>query len=143
MSAVARRHYRRGLVALERGELEPAIEALGAAVEVAPLLVSARVAYAVALARLGDHPRAAQSLRAGLARAATATGRGALWATLGDVTTMMGDWLAAEDAFRQAAGVPGFEARGASGLARLYGKTGRYVEAFAALGDAARRCRVG
>jgi tetratricopeptide (TPR) repeat protein len=137
MSAVARRYYVRGRAALERADLEAALEALKAAVELVPTFSSARCAYAVALARFGDCPRAAQTLRAGLARPATSVARAAMWATLGDVLTLGGDFLGAEDAFRQAAAEPGFEARAASGLARVYGKLGRYPEALSHLRRAA------
>ena len=47
-------------------------------------------------------------------------------ATLGDVLTLGGDWLGAEDALQQAARTPGFEERAASGLARVYARLGRY-----------------
>jgi tetratricopeptide (TPR) repeat protein len=138
MSRVARRHHARGVGALARGDVDGAVEALAAAVEVAPSVASARVAYAIALGRAGDHPRAGQILRAGLARPTTPAGRAALWATLGDVLTAMGDWPGALDAFAQARATPGFEARAASGEARVHAKTGRYREAFAALAVAAR-----
>jgi len=129
MSAVARRYYVRGHAALERGDIEAALEAMRAAIDLVPTFSSARCGYAIALARFGDCPRAAQTLRAGLARPATSVARAAMWATLGDVLTLGGDFLGAEDAFNQAAEEPGFEARAASGLARVYGKLGRYSEA--------------
>ena len=137
MSAVARRYYVRGRAALGRGDLEAALEALRAAIDLVPTFSSARCGYAVALARFGDCPRAAQSLRAGLARPATRVARAAMWATLGDVLTLGGDFLGAEDALRQAEAEPGFEVRAASGLARVYGKLGRYPEAVACLHRAA------
>jgi len=130
MSAVARRYFVRGRAALERGDVEAALEALRAAVDLVPTFSSARCGYAVALARFGDCPRAAQTLRAGLARPASSVAKAAMWATLGDVLTRGGDFLGAEDAFNQAAAEPGFEARAASGLARVYGKLGRYPEAL-------------
>ncbi|WP_428268845.1 hypothetical protein [Haliangium sp.] len=133
MSVVARRYYLRGREALGRDDLEGALDALRSALDLAPWFSSARVAYAIALARLGDCPRAAQSLRAGLGRPASGVARATLWATLGDVLTTGGDFLGAEDAFRQAAEQPGFEARAAAGLARVYGKLGRYQDAFAQL----------
>ena len=52
MSSVARRYYERGRVALDNGDLEAAQEALRAALDLAPAFGNARVAYAVALARL-------------------------------------------------------------------------------------------
>src|SRR5690606_6507999 len=91
--------------------------------------------------RSGDCPRAAQILRAGLGRRATAVATAAMWATLGDVLTLGGDFLGAEDAFRQAASEPSFEVRAAAGLARVYGKLGRYDEAVAQLRRAARQSR--
>jgi Flp pilus assembly protein TadD len=51
-----------------------------------------------------------------------------MWATLGDVLTLGGDFFGAEEAFREAAGIPGFEARAASGLARVYAKLGRHKD---------------
>ncbi len=137
MSAVARRYYVRGRAALERGDIEAALEALRAAVDLVPKFSSARCGYAIALARFGDCPRAAQTLRAGLARPSSSVARAAMWAALGDVLTLGGDFLGAEDAFRQAADEPGFEARAASGLARVYGKLGRYPEAVERLHRAA------
>lgn len=137
MSAVARRYYTRGREALARGDMDGALEALRAALDLAPWFTSARIAYAVTLARTGDCPRAAQALRAGLGTRASAVSRAAMWATLGDVLTAGGDFLGAEDAFKQAATHPGFEARAASGLTRVYGKLGRYQDAFAQLRAAA------
>ena len=100
---------------LELGELEPAIESLASAIDLAPHFVDARLAYAVALCRLGDVPRAAQTLRAGLGHARTAPARAALWLTLGEVLTTGGDFVAAEDAFVQAALHPAYAARAAAG----------------------------
>jgi uncharacterized protein HemY len=138
MSVVARRYFLRGQTALERGEWEPAMEAFRSAVELAPNFAMARIGFAIALASEGDCPRAAQSLRAGLARPTSEVTRAAMWATLGDILTRSGDFLGAEDAFKQAALTPGFEVRAASGLARVYGKTGRYTEAVGQLQQAAR-----
>jgi tetratricopeptide (TPR) repeat protein len=138
MSVVARRYYGRGREALDRGDLDGAIEALRAALDLAPYFSSARVAYAVALTRMGDCPRAAQAVRAGLGMRASAVARAAMWATLGDILTTGGDFLGAEDAFRQAAAThPDVAARAASGLTRVYAKLGRYPEAFAQLRTAA------
>jgi tetratricopeptide (TPR) repeat protein len=138
MSVVARRYYVRGREALDRNDIDGAIEALRAALDLAPYFSSARVAYAVALARLGDCPRAAQAVRAGLGARASAVARAAMWATLGDILTTGGDFLGAEDAFRQAAAThPDFAARAASGHARVYAKLGRYPDAFAQLRTAA------
>lgn len=136
MSA-ARRYYLRGKDALERGDLDGAIESLSAAVELGPRFVAARLAYAAALARRGDCPRAAQTLRAGLGRAASPTERAAMWATLGDVLVRAGDFPGAEDAYDHIADDARFAARVDAGRARLYAKTGRYAESFAALRRAA------
>ena len=134
MSAVvARRYYLRGRGALERGEFEPAMENFRSAMDLMPSFTSARIGFCIALARDGDCPRAAQSLRAGLAGRASPTSKAAMWATLGDVLTLGGDFLGAEDAFRQAGAVAGFEVRAAAGLAAVYGKMGRYAEAVAQL----------
>lgn len=133
MSSVARRYYKRGCVALERNDLPTAVESLSAAIDLVPTFANARIGYAVALSRHGDHPRAAQTLRAGLARPASAVARAALWVTLGDVLVSGGDFLGAEDAFGQAAEIPGFEARVAAGMARVHAKLGRYADAFAEL----------
>jgi len=128
MSTVARRYYERGRQALDNGDVESAQEALRAALDLAPTFGNARVAYAVALARAGDCPRAAAVLRAGVGRALSPIGAAALHATLGDVLVLGGDFFGAEDAFREAAKTPGFEARVASGLARVYARLGRYAE---------------
>lgn len=141
MSAVARRYYERGRAALDTGDLESAQEALRAAIDLAPSFGNARVAYAVALARTGDCPRAAQLLRAGIPRASSPISAAAMYATLGDVLTLGGDFYGAEEAFQQAAQVPGFEARVASGLARVYAKLGRYADMAAQLRRAATASR--
>jgi Flp pilus assembly protein TadD len=60
-----------------------------------------------------------------------------MWSTLGDVLTAGGDFFGAEDAFRQASEHSGYEQRAAAGLARVYGKLGRYAEAFAQLARSA------
>ena len=128
MSAVARRYYERGRSALESGDLESAQEALRAALDLAPTFGNARVAYAVALAKAGDCPRAQTVLRGGIGRASSAISAAAMWATLGDVLTLGGDFFGAEEAFQQAAATPGFEARAASGLARVYARLGRFAD---------------
>ena len=137
MSSVARRYYERGRAALDTGDLESAQEALRAAIDLAPQFGNARVAYAVALARAGDCPRAAQVLRSGLAHASSAVSAAAMHATLGDVLVLGGDFFGAETAFQTAAQTPGFEARVASGLARVYAKLGRYPDMAAQLRRAA------
>lgn len=137
MSAVARRYYERGTVALQQGDLESAQEALRAAIDLAPNYNDARIAYGIALARAGDCPRAAQVLRAGLGRATSPVVAAAIQATLGDVLTMGGDFFGAEEAFEQAGKVSGFEVRAASGLARVYARTQRVPQMAAALRRAA------
>jgi len=137
MSAVARRYYERGRSALESGDLESAQEALRAALDLAPAFGNARVAYAVALARAGDCPRAASVLRAGLGRVSSPISAAAIHATLGDVLTLGGDFFGAEEAFQTAAQTPGFEVRVASGLARVYARLGRYRDMAAQLRRAA------
>ena len=141
MSSVARRYYERGRAALETGDLESAQEALRAALDLAPSFGNARVAYAVAMARAGDCPRAAQVLRAGFGRASSPVSAAAMQATLGDVLTLGGDYFGAEEAFNQAAKTPGFEARVASGLARVYSRLGRYRDMAAQLTRAAAASR--
>ena len=141
MSTVARRYYQRGREALDNGDLESAQEALRAALDLAPGFGNARIAYAVALARAGDCPRAAQVLRPGVGRALSPIAAAAIHATLGDVLVLGGDFFGAEDAFQQAASTPGFEARVASGLARVYAKLGRFQEMAAQLAKAAAQAR--
>jgi Flp pilus assembly protein TadD len=128
VSSIARRYYERGRASLDGGDLESAQESLRAALELAPQFGNARVAYAVAIARAGDCPRAAQVLRHGLGRASSKISASAMYATLGDVLTMGGDFFGAEEAFRAAGLTPGFEARVASGLARVYARLGRFAD---------------
>lgn len=133
MSTVARRYYVRGRAALDRGDRDAAIEQLASAIDLAPHFIDARLAYATALCRLGDTPRAAQTLRAGLAHARTAPARAALWLQLGEVLTTGGDFVGAGDAFDQASLAAGYEARAAAGRARVLAKGGRHAEAIASL----------
>jgi len=126
MSAQARRYYARGKQALDSGDLETAQQDLASAVQLAPRFGNAICAYAVALARAGDAPRAASVLRTGIPRATSRVAAAAMHATLGDVLVLAGDFFSAEDAFNAAAQTPGFEARVASGLARVYARLGRY-----------------
>ena len=138
MSTVARRYYDRGVKAIANGDLESAQENLRAAVDLAPGFGNARVAYAIALAKAGDAPRAAQVIRSGLGRATSPISAAAMNATLGDVLTLGGDFFGAEEAFRAAGAVKGFEARSASGLARVYFKLGRTADAVTELKKAAK-----
>ena len=126
MSAAARRYYERGRAALDTGDLESAQEALRSALDLAPHFGNARVAYAVALAKAGDCPRAATVLRAGIPRASSPISAAAMYATLGDVLTLGGDFYGAEESFNMASQTPGFEARVAAGLARVYARLGRF-----------------
>jgi len=137
VSLVARRYYERGRHALDTGDLETAQESLRAALDLAPTFGNARVAYAVALAKAGDCPRAQTVLRAGLGRASSPISAAAMWATLGDVLTLGGDFFGAEEAFQQAGATPSFEARAASGLARVYARLGRFADMAAQLRRAA------
>ena len=137
MSAVARRYYERGLQALQSNDLETAQESLRAALDLAPGFCNARCAYGVALAKAGDAPRAATVLRAGIPRASSPITAAALYATLGDVCVLGGDFFGAEEAFDQAALTPGFEARVASGLARVQARLGRFRDMAASLKRAA------
>jgi thioredoxin-like negative regulator of GroEL len=137
MASVARRYYERGKQALDAGDLETAKESLGAAIELAPGFGNARIAYAVALAKAGDCPQAAAVLRAGIPRASSTIAAAAMYATLGDVLVLGGDFFGAEDAFAQAAQTPGFAIRVASGMARVHARLGRYREMAEALRRAA------
>ncbi|HEY1813118.1 MAG TPA: tetratricopeptide repeat protein [Kofleriaceae bacterium] len=141
MSSVARRYYERGKQALESNDLETAQEALRAALDLAPAFGNARVAYAIALAKAGDAPRAQTVLRQGIARASSPISAAAMYATLGDVCVVGGDFLGAEEAFAQAAQTPGFEARAASGMARVHARLGRFREMALALRDAAAQAK--
>ncbi len=137
MSAQARRYYERGKQALDTGDLETAQQQLSSALQLAPNFGNAICAYAVALAKAGDAPRAASVLRSGVPRASSRVSAAAMHATLGDVLILAGDFFGAEDAFNAAAQTPGFEARVASGLARVYARLGRYRDMAQALQRAA------
>lgn len=141
MSSVARRYYERGRQALDTNDLDTAQEALRAALDLAPAFGNARVAYAVALAKAGDAPRASTVLRQGIALASSPISAAAMYATLGDVCVLAGDFFGAEEAFGIAAQTPGFEARAAAGMARVHARLGRFREMAAALRDAATRAR--
>jgi thioredoxin-like negative regulator of GroEL len=137
VSAQARRYYERGKQALDTGDLETAQQQLASALQLAPSFGNAICAYAVALAKAGDCPRAASVLRSGIARATSRVSAAAMHATLGDVLVLGGDFFGAEDAFNAAAQTPGFEARVASGLARVYARLGRYRDMAQQLARAA------
>src|SRR5439155_8733026 len=116
------------------GALDPAAQSFGAAVELAPYFIEARVGAALTLVRT-DPPRAAQLLRRGLPGVTRASARRLLLVALGDVLTAGGDFPGADEAYAEAARLPGRHPL-ASRLARLHAKTGRYDEAFAALAAA-------
>src|SRR5678816_3741620 len=103
-----------------RDSLETAQQALSSALQLAPNFGNALIAYAIALAKAGDCPRAANVLRAGIPRATSRKSAGAMNATLGDVLVLGGDFFGAEQAFNAAAQTPGCEARVAAGLARVF-----------------------
>src|SRR5262252_2893593 len=104
MSAtLARRYFVRAHAELGRGEYEAAAESFRASMDLAPGFLSARLGYAAALVRLGDTPRAAQVLRAGVARTTAPKSRVVLLQTLGDVLIAGGDFFGAEDSYRQVA----------------------------------------
>lgn len=138
MSTPARRYYERGKQALDSGDLETAQQQLASALQLVPAFGNAICAYAVALAKAGDAPRAASVLRSGIVRATSRVSAAAMHATLGDVLVLAGDFFGAEDAFNAAAPTPGFEARVASGLARVYARLGRYRDMALALERAAK-----
>jgi cytochrome c-type biogenesis protein CcmH/NrfG len=137
LSSQARRYYERGKASLDSGDLESAQQALASALQLAPNFGNAIVAYAVALARAGDSPRAAAVLRSGIPRASSKISSAAMYATLGDVLVLGGDFFGAEDAFNMAGQTPGFEARVASGLARVHARLGRYNDMAESLRRAA------
>ena len=143
MSAtISRRYFVRAHAELARGEYEAAAESFRAAMDLFAGFLSARLSYAVALSRQGDAPRAAQVLRAGLAREERAKQRATLFLGLGDVLVQGGDFQGADDAYKQAKQlVPGLSAADA-GLARVHARLGRYGDSFAALLAAARATAV-
>lgn len=139
MSSQARRYFERGKQALDTGDLETAQQQLASALQLAPNFGNAICAYAVALAKAGDAPRASAVLRSGIPRATSPISAAAMYATLGDVLVLGGDFFGAGDAYHEAAKTPGFEARAAAGMARVHARLGRYREMAAALRDAATR----
>ncbi len=136
-AAVARRYFVRGREHLRRGALDDAQRELEAALQLSPDFVAARVGYALTLSRT-DPPRASQSLRTGLARARRPADRRALLCALGDVLLSSGDFPAAEQAYAEAAALPGATLRLHDRLARLRAHAGRFPDALAELLLAAR-----
>ena len=106
--------------------------------DLVPTFLSARLGYASSLVRLGDTPRAAQVLRAGIARTTTPRGRAALFQMLGDVLIAGGDFFGAEDAYRQVVELAPESPGPQAGLARVHAKLGRYGDSFTSLLAAAR-----
>ncbi len=143
MSALmARRYYTRGCTELRNNELDDACQDLQAAVQLIPSYYEARIAYASALLRLKDPPRAIQTLRAGLHYTTSGPGRALLCRALGDALVLGGDFLAAEQAFAESQAVsPQDSADLHDRLARLRARTGRFDEAFTELLAAARLSR--
>ena len=142
MSAtLARRYFVRAHAELGRGEYEAAAESYRASMDLVPTFLAARIGYAAALVKLGDMPRAAGVLRAGLARTTTERGRAQLLRHLGDVLVAGGDFFGAEDAYRQVAEIAPGSASPSAGLARVHAKLGRYSDSFAALLVAARAAK--
>jgi Flp pilus assembly protein TadD len=137
VSSQARRYFERGKQALDTGDLETAQQQLASALQLAPNFGNAICAYAVALAKAGDCPRASAVLRSGIPRATSPISAAAMYATLGDVLVLGGDFFGAEEAYQTAARTPGFEARAASGMARVHARLGRFREMAQALRDAA------
>lgn len=140
MSAImARRYYTRGLTELKSNELDDACQDLQAAVQLIPSYYEARMAYATALLKLKDPPRAIATLRAGLHYTTSGPGRALLCRALGDALVQGGDFLAAEQAFAESqATSPQDSADLHDRLARLRARTGRFDEAFTELLAAAR-----
>lgn len=143
VSAVARRYYVRGVEELRRGDVEQAREDFRSALELAPTFGEARIAYAHALARTSEAPRAAQLLRTGLGRPGIRDReRTALLRALGDVLIAAGDYRGAEEAYFEASragdrvGIQQVDLH--DRLARLRAKTGRFAEALDELLAAAR-----
>lgn len=143
MSAlIARRYYVRGCDELRRGDLEDACQDLQAAIQLIPGFHEARIAYAAALLRLKDPPRAAQTLRAGLHYNASGPGRTMLLRALGDALLIAGDFLGAEEALSETTAISaGDSADLHDRLARLRARTGRFTDAFTELLAAARLSR--
>lgn len=143
MSAlIARRYYLRALDEMRRNELDDACQDLQAALQLIPGYYEARVAYAAALLRLKDPPRAVQTLRAGLHYNATGAGRAQLMRALGDALVAAGDFLAAEQAFAETSATTAADSADLHDrVARLRARTGRFQEAFNELLAAARLSR--
>jgi predicted Zn-dependent protease len=143
MSAlIARRYYVRGCEEMRRGELEDACQDLQAAIQLIPSFHEARIAYATALLRLKDPPRASQTLRAGLHYSPSGPGRAMLLRALGDALLQAGDFPGAEEALAETTAVSASDSADLHDrMARLRARTGRFQEAFSELLAAARLSR--
>jgi predicted Zn-dependent protease len=143
MSAlIARRYYLRALDELRRNELDDACQDLQAALQLIPGYYEARIAYAAALLRLKDPPRAVQTLRAGLHYNQQGLGRAQLLRALGDALVAAGDFPAAEQAFAETSATSAADSADLHDrIARLRARTGRFGDAFNELLAAARLSR--
>lgn len=137
-AAVARRYFLRAREHLRAGDDPAALEAFGAALELHPSFIEARIGHALVLQR-SDARRAAQSLRAGIQRATRPTDRHALLCALGDALVAAGDLAAAEAAYNDAAALAPPSRAMNDRLARLHARNNRFADAFAALLAASRK----
>lgn len=140
MSALyARRYYVRGSEELKKGALDDALQDFQAAIQLAPGFYEARIGYATTLLKMNDPPRAAQTLRVGLAQAVGRGERFALLRTLGDALIASGDFFGAEDALFEATQLGVADSADLHDrLARVRARTGRLGDAFDELLRAAR-----
>ncbi|MEO6952163.1 MAG: hypothetical protein ABI321_10140 [Polyangia bacterium] len=136
MSAVARRYFVRGREARMRGDVPAAREAFGAAVELVPSFVEARIG--LGLATLRDDPaRAIATLRGGLGHGPRGRRRRFLLEALGEAQILGGDFIGADASLSEAATLPGAGADLWLRIARLRARTHRFADAFAAFAEAA------
>ena len=142
MSVVARRYFLRGREARYRGDLPAAREAWGAAVELCPTFVEARIGLGMAIGR-DDPPRAVTTLRAGLGHGPRGRRRRLLLEALGEAQVLAGDFAGADVSLSEAATLPGAGAELWLRIARLRARTHRFSEAFEAFAEAASRRSAG
>ena len=136
MSAVARRYFVRGREARARGDAAAAREAFGAAVELVPTFVEARIG--LGLATLRDDPaRAITTLRGGLGHGLRGRRRRFLLEALGEAQILGRDYIGADASLSEAATLPGAGADLWLRIARLRARTQRFAEAFTAFAEAA------
>lgn len=138
MSAVARRYFLRGREARRRGDAAAAREAYGAAVELCPSFLEARLGLGLVQLR-DDPPRATTTLRAGLTFAPRGRRRRLLLEALGEAQILAGDFIGADASLSEAATLPGAGPELWLRIARLRARTHRFADAFAAFAQAARR----